>query len=737
MDFKILNSVINKAATHYGVKLADYFSAETGYTSCDCFDCQDSLATDIIDKMSKDKTGKLPDNYTPFYGRVVAILNAAQSAQSSVQSSPVSSPPKSYSGGSTTPKAPKPEPTANSIEGFKPQPLWSWNYTPRTQKARGITFLLANASFADGYLTNNHNFFPAGLKLDEFMNLNFPLFARPCPKTPRHGFVDSRLVNNKEELAKVMQETLEADPESEIGVCKMIKSPYSAVYANGTLAVGSGHDGATSGKSSRTFLTIGSENPVLRVEIPKEIVPEGETVYYEFVYDNDNECYVVQARSGPVVKTGLKNLIFNEGPIVELLAPTGDEDLLVWEKTIQAAAGKPGVCVYTKDLGNHFAVHCIVNKVNVITSHMPTIGEVLVKSEEMAPLDPDAFRVGFEKGAEIGSHFDVTNSNVHASLGAWLAYTLHILHNAAQYIAAGEAERIGIAAGVFVNIVAVLGAGEMRHKAKNATIKFGGSRNDVYTAASTFNDASKIRSLLISNYAGFSAGGWSGGFGGPKWADVTKGGIDVFNAMFESPEKVIAELNIAVNKEHNGGWFMNKFAQHDLMDAAVANPSKFTILHGAELFRTLVSVIDLVETAKLDSAISKSDLDDAIKAVKAETQAEIHVAPIPAKPVVISFKNMVGQVRVNGDKLRFQIKPDAAHSATEVDIEFTSADKDFVEKLKNTEHTKKSTAGSNVMYAPINIDGDGIITIGDAGDIMFSKGVKEVIGYNFGAVTYE
>lgn len=727
MEFKILNSAVKKAALFLNVDASDYLAT---LPACDCFECQDTFAIDAIDKMFQAAKGKLPDDYSAFFTRINKEIAKASTVAVDTETAPLYDGSNSFAKklAATTPpvKKVKAKNQAISADNWTPAPLWSWKYAPTTQKARGITFLGANYHHTY-FQVNTHNFFPADMGLPSFMQLKYPLFVRPCPKTPRHGFVDSRIVNSNEALRIVIEETFAADKEAEIGICKPLTAKHSAVYANGTLAVGTGHDGATSGKDSVTFLTINSEDPVLSVDIPEIIVAKDEETYYEFVYTSDG-AFVVQARSGPKVTTGVKDLIFNEGGIEQVLVPTGNEDLLEWEKTIQNLAGKPGVVVFTKDLGNHFAVHCIVNKVNVITSHTPVVGEVLVKTNDLPPLNAEDFRRGFDFGAMVGKVYGVNTSNVLVSLSDWLAYVLHVLHNAAIYITAGEAFRIGVACGVFVNIVAVLGVGEMRHKSSAAAINFSGSRYDVYTASSTYNDAVNLRNLLLSNYGGFAGVQWGGSYGGPKWADVQKGGIDVFNSIFESPAKAIAELNIAVNKEHNGGWFMNKFAQHSLMDDAVANPSRFSITHGSALFSLMNAIGKIKEAPVSTGPITEDDLKKAKETAKAGTTAAAPKTSISApekKPVVVSFKSVKAQVRNTESKLRFQFKGEGISNYVEVDVSMDNNNvKNFAALLKNEEANNMSMAATKVKYVELAIDDNGNMS---TNDLVYPLTLQEVV----------
>jgi len=81
-------------------------------------------------------------------------------------------------------------------------------------------------------------------------------FIRPCPRTPKHGFVESRVFDNPQTLVDTARETLEADPLGEIIIQEYIPADYSAVINPNCITIGRGTDGVTSGKEETiTFST--------------------------------------------------------------------------------------------------------------------------------------------------------------------------------------------------------------------------------------------------------------------------------------------------------------------------------------------------------------------------------------------------------------------------------------------------------------------------------------------------
>ena len=81
-------------------------------------------------------------------------------------------------------------------------------------------------------------------------------FIRPCPITPKHGFVESRIFDNPQTLVDTARETIEADSLGEILIMQYIPAEYSSVINPNCITIGRGTDGVTSGKEDTiTFST--------------------------------------------------------------------------------------------------------------------------------------------------------------------------------------------------------------------------------------------------------------------------------------------------------------------------------------------------------------------------------------------------------------------------------------------------------------------------------------------------
>lgn len=141
---------------------------------------------------------------------------------------------------------------------------------PRTQKARGLQGVLQSTcsgalwndtldpwavcwlSCTDASLADRSTMSVNELIRNDTGRFNHgKVIARPCPVTPRHGFVESRIVTTVKDLQDVCQETYAADPRGEVLVMPFIENAtYSAVLTDTGLSIGSGCDGATAGKDA-------------------------------------------------------------------------------------------------------------------------------------------------------------------------------------------------------------------------------------------------------------------------------------------------------------------------------------------------------------------------------------------------------------------------------------------------------------------------------------------------------
>lgn len=429
-------------------------------------------------------------------------------------------------------------------------------------------------------------------------SLKVPLFARPCPLTPRHGFVDSRVVNNIDQLENLLKEVKLADPKGELLLMPFIKADYNAVLcSSGYLSVGPGHDGATAGNDSVSF-------PVAPVKIHHSVrmksgLSTKSTVFIEAVFKKrrtrtpddyhvgqPKTFYITQLRGGPKVNA-LNDFIPDRIDVKKIVTP--HNDLLKWESDVKKFV--PGTIVYGKGhtLASHAAIHCIINKIPFITSFEPHVGESIYPT----PTTQVKFnKEMFMTGVTAGCYSKLSKRKM-------LHFSATVLHNWA-YLSTSEHSSwlLGMTAVYLSKILCALSYGEYRHCQKKPLkikgIKSSYTRNSIY---STVMDATKFN-LYIKNAFKIkkefcSKEKFRRGFGGKLWADAVKHTISIWNAIVViqdckslTPSKVnslISSINKSINLVHNNGWLFNKISDQSTMEK-IANKPGLSALELADVF---------------------------------------------------------------------------------------------------------------------------------------------------------
>ena len=270
--------------------------------------------------------------------------------------------------------------------GKKTIPQPSPSCQPQTQKAKGI-LALRNHGFAQFSVQTLKQ-----VRLYPYEALPaYPFFARPCPLVPRHGFVDSRIVNNEKEFHALVAEVVAtAEPVVEIICMPFITPLHSGILTPHALTFGPGHDGATSGAGARTVPAPANVDRFLNVFGMKAAQEAGitDTPFLEFVATPE-ALEAVQLRNGPAV--GFGNAYIPQDMTVEHIVKANGEDLLEWEQKMIALKGKSGVVIWHPGgaLSTHFAVQAIEQSKGtdhpfavLIQDEAPTIGQTLKQSAE-------------------------------------------------------------------------------------------------------------------------------------------------------------------------------------------------------------------------------------------------------------------------------------------------------------------------------------------------------------------
>lgn len=485
-----------------------------------------------------------------------------------------------------------------------------------TQKAKGFNALIYSA-VTEGLKTisaepdNKTWLLPYNCLPPKFPNKT-RYFARPCPVTPRHGFVESREVKSPEEAIAVFAEARKEDPKAEVIVTPMLTGKFSGVATNAGVTWGFGNDGVTSGGKGVTFLL---PTPFTSAEKWKEhasrklnadVSRSIKQIPYIELVEHKNDVVAVQFRDGPQQPTTV-DFIPQQVKVKEILYP--GSDLLAWEKLLKEASKQEGVVIdmHGMALSSHWAVHGIELGIPVVTSKRPKVGDVLepsvlrlpvlkkkqlveikrliyayVKAEYVPGADKENYKY-FDARKAITTAIAAVHSMSHwdgaphlLEMRAVAIVTLLRFLSAATM---GEQRHWGVA-----------GPGQSRRGSRKASTKVpktkydydGDGRTRIYNYVLKGMSLKGMYKYFQSTYRDFSTFGWDGqttrnpenaGFGGPKWAGVSKSGIALTHAVerfLKNPtvlkwRDVTLAANTAVNSAHNNGKALNKWMNSDSM----------------------------------------------------------------------------------------------------------------------------------------------------------------------------
>ena len=389
-------------------------------------------------------------------------------------------------------------------------------------------------------------------------SITFPCFARPCPMTPRHGFVDSRVVRTAKEALDLLAETLRADPRGEMILMPRYTGTYSAVANNAGIVWGFGNAGVTSGGGDGgLFIPAPVAVLVWRDLTCHPNAGVKDCPYVELVEDK-GRVRLVQLRDGPA-QTGAHGDYIPREMVVENVIRPGEvsHDLMKWDKLVRnAPPGTVAVLPDTMTRFSHFAVHCLTSRVPIIFGELPLSGTRLIPSPDEPParftrgdyehiahvilsrlLNREPIRARGENPPEI----DVDAPCVTTSIGVCHAMPgwgtePHLLR------LRGE----GVAACFRYSATACVG--EIRHYYRVGPGKYGSSkpppatdmklvlgpegytqflgkdgvrigRDTTYTAMSLLSLPVQIR-LLLQARDDFQKRAWNSSFGGKSWAEA-------------------------------------------------------------------------------------------------------------------------------------------------------------------------------------------------------------------------
>lgn len=557
---------------------------------------------------------------------------------------------------------------------------------PKTQKAKGVMKSLRylvhefKSGKLGGFMRHTDHVFIGEEKDIKQKEITFPCFARPCPKSPKHGFVDSRVIHSRKELRALWKEVKKYDKAGEIILGPYFdKVKYNAIYvSSGTLSIGKGHDGATGGKKSISFPV--APDAFNKTSYSKSGIKAKDSIYLEAIlspaasYSNWNPRWnLVQARGGPAINSAMADYVPKRTVVTKVIKP--HDDLIKWEKDVQSFA--KGTVVYGAghSLASHAAVHCILHKVPFITTEKPKVGSILQPTENRKR-KVILKRSDFRRGVQAGINYCKTATV--SEMRSMFVFTLSVLHNWA-YLKRSEhaAWLLGSAMAFFSKMCTALALGESRH-CGNSTLS--SDRDNVYVRGLSEKDS---HLMLPETFRFFYNEDWEGGFGGLPWATCTWYSLQMWKCLIKYHNRsdkgqlkssevaeMMSLINRVVNLAHNGGWWFNKISVKEDMDFAADNPG-LAAFGTAEVFADLYHKYRMVKKIHnfkpLGGFYSPCRLDKNGNLIWVKATAEVeyneNYYQWDAKPKIKQIKKVILEARrEDGATKTKRIKPTAAEA---------------------------------------------------------------------------
>lgn len=599
---------------------------------------------------------------------------------------------------------------------------------PRSQKAKGVSALrdwMQGYAWSLGPITVPNFKLIEDITPDELRRVSFPVFARPCPTRPRHGFVDSRRVDTREELVELVRETLRADPFGEVLLMQRIAAKCSAVWCpeQGTLALGPSNDGATRGYGVYTLNT----EPTTLDERLKEKANIQQAPYMELVYGRYAGTYVekdvpyaVQLRDGPELKGAARDFIPTRVTVLRTVKPNLD-DLLAWEAECQRLKGEPGVVVVAPgaSLSCHAAIHCVVNGVPFVTTREVAMGDVLEPVSAEAPefWNRGDARAGFlwtwEKLLPLSGD-QVPPHEKQGGRDDLFALATAVLHNWSALRTSPEALRlVSIAASTYALLGAASVWGEMRYYKGKKHPMCNGNANRWTVYRPLFKMPFKfLRNLHYCVKKYYETWNWDSGCGGPKWGLCAYETLRLVRALSQITEgrsekvcrakldRLVEQLNRMVNLAHNGGWWLNKLVGRggSMMDRAAQKPGWFLVENGLMLFEALEGCVRY-NRAEWPHLLPPK----AIKRPRLSKVRAAQIRPLTESGSPDSYKVQARLINgEEGERLR-----EPSSDGPFVEFVLNCKDTAWKDMIVGRDDNNKSWAQTDKMYAPL--------THGDAG----------------------
>jgi hypothetical protein len=422
---------------------------------------------------------------------------------------------------------------------------------PRTQKARGIAALARHHSgdFVPPFSVHS----ASQVRPEQLVGY----FSRPCPMRPRHGFVDSRRIASADEGSQLIRQTLEADPDAEIVTMPLVNAAFSGIWTRGSLTVGLGNDGATAGTSAWSVPSLGD----LVTNLTMDDAGIRESPYVEVLWPAKDPGYrLVQLRDGPDLPLTTDFVPYRVQVERVLLA---DGHLLDWEGEMRHV--EPGTVVYHPNgsLASHYAIHAVLNRVPLLISREPQIGEVLEpEGDTPRPADIQALQAGFAVATTLEIDY---------------AGAVRIMLTGCHHLSVWTGKHddlLGLALGCAYRLTIAAALGEMRHVPNSGKDRDDlDSRDYVYETCWDKMQSAETRSAYEQALRSFHELVWLRGYGGAKWFFFARWAAVLHNHLVQGEaELALQALNQLVHCAHNSGWAFDKFIPEEALTQTARNP---------------------------------------------------------------------------------------------------------------------------------------------------------------------
>lgn len=476
----------------------------------------------------------------------------------------------------------------------------------KTQKAKGYQFL--GGSPLDGVKTptlyrsyllpQNDISFYDGVDWDSGQ-----WFGRPCPVTPRHGFVESRVIKGNDDANALLAEARREDPKAELLIAPKLSGLYSGIATNVGVTWGMGNDGVTGNGSSTVHIPTpstpkGKWLKSFKTDYPSYAPPPLKGTAYIELVEGDGCVHAVQYRDGPEQPV-TQDYIPRKTVVTEVLSP--DTDLLRWERTLKRVKPTSGVVVQLSPgaaLSSHAAVHAIALGIPVVNSYWVVVGDTLIPApHRVKPLKKQDYK-HISDAMGHWSYLNRTspdtrrdNCQVNAGLLLTSIATIHAMGEWDNTPLLNSYRAIAIP--TIVRFMAKAALGELRHwddkgPGRNGddmetTISFHSTLLSAAERTTVYEGVSKmpldmVRKHLVTAVEDFNHKGWIGNsrdkrrpseyaYGGPAWAAVASSAIDLIDALLAFRAKpnshtwgfLTVAANNSIHTAHNGGFALNKW----------------------------------------------------------------------------------------------------------------------------------------------------------------------------------